>query len=1066
MKEPQSRRQDPKDEREGLPVLSTEAGEPALPLAAASSQLEAARGPKFWRSFEELAETPEFEELLHREFPRQAAEWDSRFDRREFLGLAGASLGLAGLTACSRQPPEKIVPYVRQPENLVPGRPMFFATALSQQGFGMGVLAESHLGRPTKIEGNPDHPASLGGADIYAQAAVRDLYDPDRSQALTELGKIRTWGAFLDTIGPKMEALAALGGEGLRVLTGTVTSPTLASLLQQLLAEMPNARWHQFEPAGRDPMREGLRRAFGAPADLRYDLKKADVVLAVDGDFLTSGPGAVRYAKDFASRRKVTSAEQAKAMSRLYSVESMPTSLSSVADHRLPLKPTEVGHFVLALAAQLGVPGATTPVGFGDGERLAWVEEVAADLEAHRGSSLVVVGEQVDPAVQTVAHAINDFLGNVGATVIYTEPVEAEPVDQGASFSELLADMDAGNVDTLVILGANPVYGSLADQDVVSALDKVRLRIHLGQYADETAEHCQWHIPEAHALESWTDVRAFDGTASIAQPLVMPLYGGKTAVEVAAALLGLGTVPGDELIQETWELEWKSRAGEGEPTGDGEPAGDFESFWQRCLHDGLVPGSAAAEKAVALDAGAVAEAAGQIASASVGDLELSFRLDPSVLDGRYANNAWLQECPKPMSKLTWDNALLLSPQTARDLGFGELFDYGDQRGQTPVAKVSVGDRALDVAIWAMPGQPDGTLTLHLGYGRTLAGKVGTGVGFDANQLRTTAHPWQVTEGVTVQYTGSTYLLASTQDHFSMEGRDLVRMAEVADFEKDPENPLHIHHHFDTTKTLMSEEEFPYDGYAWGMSIDLTSCTGCNACLVACQAENNIPSVGKDQVSKGREMHWIRVDRYFAGPDADHIDTVVNQPVPCMQCEQAPCEVVCPVAATVHSDEGLNDMVYNRCVGTRYCSNNCPYKVRRFNFLLYQDFETPSLQLGRNPDVSVRSRGVMEKCTYCVQRINGARIAAKRDDRKIQDGEIVTACEGACPSDAIVFGDINDPDSRVSRAKASPLDYSLLEELGNRPRTTYLGRIRNPNPSLVHRVEPTSAGEPDSHGTGH
>ena len=1036
---------------------------PNLTVEEARGHLGAAQGPRradanggLWRSFEELAETPGFEDMLHREFPRQASEWDNSVDRRQFLTLAGASLGLAGLTACSKQPEEKIVPYVRQPEELVPGKPLLYATSMPQQGYAAAVLAESHMGRPTKLEGNPEHPASLGGTDLFAQAATRDLYDPDRSQTLTHLGKIKTWGAFVEEMGPRLQALDALGGDGLRILTGTVTSPTLGRLLNEVLAAMPQARWHQFESAGRDNLRAGAKAAYGEPVEVRYDLSKADVVVSIDGDFLNEGPGAVRYSKDFAGRRRVADPAQAEQMSRLYCVESTPSSLSSVADHRLSLKPTQLAQFVLALASQLGVAGATNPGGF-DGEvEKAWLEELAKDLQAHAGASALIPGESLDAAAQTLVHAINEHLGNVGNAVLVSDPVEVDPVDQAASFAELMADMEAGKVDTLVLLGVNPVYGSAADQDVAAALQNVKLRIHLGQYDDETAEHCQWHIPEAHFLEDWGDLRAFDGTASVVQPLIEPLYGGKTAAEVVAVLLGLSGLTAEDLVKETWKAEAGAEGSEG----------NFEKFWRRALHDGLVAETEFPSRAVALDGGAVAAAASEIGSRTAGDLELMFRPDSTVWDGRYGNNAWLQECPKVISKLTWDNALLMSPQTARDLGLGNLVKGNDQRGEAPLVDLTVGEHTLSVPAWVVPGQSDGTLVLHLGYGRWRGGQIMDGVGFDANQVRPSASPWLVTSGVQVAPGSGSYLLATTQDHHSLEGRHLVRMANRDAYVHDPEHAGAQHHHTNNSLSLMTGDDFPYDGYAWGMSIDLTTCTGCNTCLVACQAENNIPSVGKDQVSKGREMHWIRVDRYYKG-DADHAGEIVNQPVPCMQCEQAPCEVVCPVAATVHSDEGLNDMVYNRCVGTRYCSNNCPYKVRRFNFLLYQDFETPSLQLGRNPDVSVRSRGVMEKCTYCVQRINQARIEAKKESRKIADGEIVTACQGACPSDAIVFGDINDPDSKISQAKASPLDYSLLEELGTRPRTTYLGRIRNPNPGLLARLEPADAAAHDaSHGAPH
>ncbi len=1032
-----------------------------------------------WRSLEELAGTPEFEERLHREFPRHAAVWDAGLDRRAFLTAAGASLSMAGLSACTKQPPEKIVPYVRQPEEVVPGRPQFYATAATHQGFAAGVLAESHMGRPTKLEGHPDHPASLGATDLLTQASILDLYDPDRSQAVTHLGRIRTWDAFASEILTNAAALKAIGGRGLRILTGTVTSPTLAALLAQLLEEMPEARWHQFEPAGLDNVRAGTRRAFGANLTPRYDLTQADVVLALDSDFLTTGPAAVRHAKDFAGRRQIHDPQALKqgGMSRLYAIDSMPTATSTVADHRLALSPAGVARFAVALAARLGVTGVLAPDGSdraGDAYA-AWLEEVAADLEAHAGRGLVIAGDHADSEIHTLACALNAKLGNAGTTVTYSEPVEAWPdedkatVDQASSFAELLAAIDEGGVDTLIMLDVNPVYGAAADQDVAAALGKVRLKVHQGLYRDETAELCDWHIPQAHDLECWSDARAFDGTVTVGQPLIEPLYAGKSPLAVVAALLGKPFVADDELMREHWRqaaLEAPA-AEESEasttPAADGE---DFERFWRRIVHDGMIAGSASPVQEPELDTVAVAVAAGAQARRQVAGLELSFKPDPNLFDGRYANNSWLQECPRPVTKLTWDNALMMSPRTAREHGLGDLVAGNDQSKQAPLVQLTVGERSLELPVWVVPGHADGALTLHLGYGRPRGGKVAAGAGFDAGAVRTTLAPWRVTTGVDFKPTGGTYALASTQDHHSMEGRHLVRMADLESYLHDPEHAGAHAHHGPTDLSLMDGEEFPYDGYAWGMTIDLTACTGCNACVVACQAENNIPAVGKDQVLRGREMHWIRIDRYYQGADADHVHEIVHQPVNCMHCEQAPCEVVCPVAATVHSDEGLNDMVYNRCVGTRYCSNNCPYKVRRFNFYLYQDFETPSLKLGRNPDVTVRSRGVMEKCTYCVQRINQARIAAKRDSRKIEDGEIVTACQGVCPSDAIVFGDVNDAESRVSKVKASPADFSLLEELGTRPRTTYVSRIRNPNPKLAARLGIGKSHAEEGHDDGH
>jgi MoCo/4Fe-4S cofactor protein with predicted Tat translocation signal len=1019
------------------------------------------REPKLWRSLDELAKAPSFVEMLHREFPRQAAEWGN-VDRRRFLQLTGASLALAGLTACDKQPPQKVVPYVRQPEDLVPGKPLFFATAAAHAGYGIGLLAESHMGRPTKVEGNPDHPSSLGASDIFTQASVLDLYDPDRAQGVSNLGAVATWEAFVRQALGLRAALLPIQGDGLRILTGNVTSPTQIRLLNQLLAEMPRAQWHIWEPLlGNGPA--AVRTAFGGDAEVRYDLRRANVVLVVDADLLDSGPAGIANSKAFASRRKAHTLDAARTMSRLYSVETMPTGTSSVADHRLALKPSEVQSFLVALAARLGVGGASTPAGFESGMLAAWVEEVAADLQAHRGASVVKVGEYLDEAAQVLGYAINEALGNIGQTVIVTEPVAATSPSQRNTLVHLLEDIRAGRVSTLIFLGTNPLYGAPADLDFTSAIDRVPMRIHVGLHQDETAEYCQWHIAESHYLESWGDIRSVDGTATVVQPLVNPLYDTRPAISVIAAFLGLGAVPADQLVRETWQ------------GSQGTSGAAFEKWWRRALHDGVIAGTVAAPRAAAVASGAAAAAIAALGSApAASGLELIFRPDPTILDGRYANNGWLQECPKPITKLTWDNALMMSPRTARDNGLGEVLSGAEQLPWAPMVDLEVEGKSLAVAVWIVPGMADGALLLHLGYGRRRGGKALAEAGFDANKVRSSQSEWRA-RAATFRPNGEEYTLASTQDHHSMEGRAPVQMTNVPTWEHYPDSPLNIHLHVNPKLTLMpAEQVYNYEKvdrhgnkvYRWAMSIDLTSCTGCNACLVACVAENNIPAIGKDQVRRGREMHWIRIDRYFVGDDPNSVEEVVNQPVPCMQCEQAPCEVVCPVAATVHSDEGLNDMVYNRCVGTRYCSNNCPYKVRRFNFLLYQDFETESLKLGRNPDVSIRSRGVMEKCTYCVQRINQARIETKRERRRIKDGEVVTACQQACPCEAITFGDLNTEGAKVADVKKSPLDYTLLDELGNRPRTTYLGRVANPNPKLWQRLYPNRPLVAERHGAGH
>ncbi len=980
-----------------------------LDLAAIRARLHASRGRDYWRSLEELAATDGFEELLQREFPRQAAEWTGgESGRRQFLKVMGASMALAGLGACTRQPTETIVPYVRQPEEVIPGKPLFFATAVPLAGVAMGTLVESHLGRPTKVEGNPDHPASLGATDAIAQASVLELYDPDRSQTLTYLGDIRPWSAFLGVAREMLGPLGANNGAGLRFLTGATTSPTLADQFETLLKKFPRAKWHRFEPTGRASARAGAVQAFGEPVNTYYQLAQADVILSLDADFLCSGPASVRYAADFASRRRVRGNQTA--MNRLYVVESTLTPTGAKADHHLPLRAADVETFAAAVAAGVGVHGMDAPP---PGPHAQWIAALVKDLQQHRGASVVIPGEHQPPAVHVLAHAINAALGNVGKTVIYTDPLDPNPADDIGSLRELVTDMDAGKVETLIIVGGNPVYNAPVDFNFAQRMSKVKLRIHMGLYSDETSEYCQWHIPEAHFFETWGDARAYDGTVTIMQPLIMPLYFGRSVHELLGAF---GNSPGQtpyEIVKGFWNRR--------------DPGADFEDWWRKAVHDGIVPGTALPPRQMALKG---SPAAGKPAQTQ--GLEIVFRPDPHIFDGRYANNGWLQELPKPLNKIAWDNVAIVSPHTAEQRGL-QNEDLVDLQYQ---------GRSVKAPVWIQPGHADDSVTVHLGFGRTSAGRVGNGVGFNAYALRTSDAPWYAF-GLEIVKTGAKYSLATTQEEHLMEGRAIVLSADIAEYRKNPGFAKEAAE--EPPKELTIYPGYKYEGYAWGMTIDQTACVGCNACVLACQSENNIAVVGKEQVKMRRIMHWLRIDSYYKGhPDNPE---AYFQPVPCMQCENAPCELVCPVQATNHSAEGLNDMVYNRCVGTRYCSNNCPYKVRRFNFFLYSDWTTPSLKLQRNPDVSVRSRGVMEKCTYCVQRINEAKIEAEKAGRPVHDGEIQTACQGACPTQAIIFGNINDPTSHVAKLKAEQLNYGLLGELNTRPRTTYLAALRNPNPEI-------------------
>jgi len=1014
-----------------------------LELAAVREKLKNKSGKQYWRTLEELSEDPHFTELLHREFPRHASEWDDSVDRRDFLKLMGASLALAGLAGCGRPDETHIVPYVKQPDGLVLGKPNFYATAMPFGADAVGVLVESHEGRPTKIEGNPDHPSSLGATSAIVQASILNLYDPDRSQTVLEGGEIRAWSRFLDVAQELATSVKATSGANFRILTGTVTSPTLAWQLKKLLTLYPQAKWHQWEPAVSDGAREGAKLAFGRMVNTVYVPAKADVILSLDADFLMSGPGHISYARQFARRRSPDGAKDS--MTRLYVVEPTPTVTGSNADHKLPMRACDIELFARALAAKLGHGSAVSL----PAEVEKWLAAAASDLEKARGSSLVIAGEQQSSAVHALAHAINAALGNTGTTLYYTEPVEAEPANQLDSLRDLCADMDAGKVDLLLILGGNPAYDAPHDFDFVSKLKKVHTAVHLSPYFDETSAYCQWHVSESHYLESWSDARAHDGTASIIQPLISPLYYTKSAHDIAAAFSDKPGLPPYEAVRGYW-TEAAAKL-----------AFTVESGWRKWLNDGVVTGTKFAPIAPALKFDPASLPA--FSSVPPEQVEYLFRPDPTIYDGRFANNGWLQELPKPVTKLTWDNAALVSPRFAQKKDFAhKVMARGGEHGQirTAVVDIALNGSKVTAATWTLPGQAENTVVLHLGYGRTRAGYTGTNKGFNAYMVRTSKTLWSALGGE-ITATGDDYPLACTQYHFNVEARQILANASLDEYKK---NPRFAHEGFEEPQKDNSlYQAFTYPGHAWGMAIDLNKCNGCNACVVACQSENNIAVVGKDQVLRAREMHWIRIDRYYintpsstdghhAGDTTEYSPALDNpqthfQPVPCMQCENAPCEQVCPVGATTHSAEGLNDMVYNRCIGTRYCSNNCPYKVRRFNFLRFQDWETPQFKLLRNPEVTVRSRGVMEKCTYCVQRINNRRIEAEKQNRPIRDGEIVTACEAVCPSEAIVFGDINDPNSKVAKLKAQQRNYAINAELNARPRTTYLAAVRNPNAEL-------------------
>ena len=979
-------------------------------------------GKKFWRSLEELSNSSKFQNWVAQEFPEGAADVLDGKSRRNFLQLMAASMGLAGLTAC-RRPVEKILPYAKSVEGVVMGNSLHFATAMPLNGRAYGLVVESFDGRPIKIEGNNNHPASRGAATSLAQASVLNLYDPDRSKEVLEGGKASTWDAF-----SKAAASLPADGDGVRVLSSFVNSPTLAGLRTQLAAKMPKAKWVEFEPLSDDSILEGSQIAFNDSLRPQYDFKKADVVVALDSDFLQIDNRSLGWVKDFSARRKPVHHETpaagehaAPVMSRLYAIESNFTLTGAMADNRLRVKPSDVQTFVFDLARELGAITGLKVLGQQD-KQDKWIKALAKDLQATKGKSIVLAGPRQPAVVHAVVALINQALGNAGETVSYTKE-ERRPL---AAVKELVAELNSGAVKALVILGGNPVYDAPADFGFAEAMKKAGNSIHLGAEVNETAVAAKWHLPESHYLEAWGDAANVDGTVSVVQPLIEPLFNTKSAVEVAGFLVSGKWGKAVDLVKAQLKLD--------------------DAAWRKALHDGVVAGGAPVPVKANADKTRV-EAAVNSAPKSSTKIEVSFFPSANFWDGRFANNAWLHEAPEPMTKLVWDNAALMSPKTAKELQVEVIPDNVGMYAQR--ITVEIGGQKVEAPVYVLPGHADGVVTLTVGYGRTAIGRVGREIGYNAFAVRPSTGMGFATNGNVTKAAG-TYYMVTTQEHHSQEGRPIVQEASLAKFEKEPHFAKHEEEHVELF-SLFDEHDYS-KGNQWGMSIDLNSCIGCNACLVACQSENNIPVVGKEQVGKGREMHWIRLDRYFTGDAED--PQAVYQPMACQQCENAPCESVCPVAATTHSPEGLNDMAYNRCVGTRYCANNCPFKVRRFNYLNFHKDMEEITKLSQNPDVTVRMRGVMEKCTYCVQRIQEAKIKSKAEGRAsgapgpYKVGEILTACQQTCPADAITFGNINDPESKVAQLKKDHRNYSLLHELNVKPRTTYLAKLRNPNPELA------------------
>lgn len=1039
-------------------------------------KLEGQRGQDYWRSLDEIAETPEFQAWVEDEFPNRSTL--AQIDRRSLLKFMGASMVLAGLGGCRsmRLPTEKIVPYVTAPEGVTLGKPNYFATAFAFQGTALGVVVKSLENRPIKIEGNPNHPASLGATDHFAQASLLDLYDPDRAKGVQYGGKESSWDILLQNIRVRLDDAKATGGAGLVVVTEAIHSPTLGRLLKDLFAKYPEATWVEFDPV--------VNSVLPIPI---YHLDKAKVVLSIDGDFLNTMPNSVRMAKDFMSKRKI-SGKNVEGMNRLYAVEVTPTTTGAMADHRLALSPAQLVTFVQAVQAEM--QGGTADTASLPAAAKKWIAPLVKDLKAAGSEAVVVCGPQAPPAVQEACYVMNQALGSVPTCAELIPSYFANPNPRKRTLKDLKEDLEKGRATTVVVLGGDPVYGS-GDAMFAELLQKAPFSLHLTSWVNDTSAACKWIAAESHYLESWGDVIGYDGTTSIVQPLIEPLHSSKTQSELVSVLLN-GTASGHELLKTTY-------------------AGTSEEVWDKWLNEGVV--------SLPKPTGLVATQAAPVMPTMKGGLTVVFRPDSTIWDGRFANNGWLQETPKVMTTLTWENAAMLSAKKMEELKLKE----GDH------VKVTVGNQSVEIPALLLIGQPDDVVTLHLGYGRLMGGNVATRtlykskvgktreqlvsgrVGVDVNPLRSPGS-W-IAEGATIEKVKGRTRLALTQTHHSMEGRNILKSVTVEEYLANPDLKTHGDKLADKNLSMWPEnhEEFPFEGPQWGMTIDLALCTGCHACVTACQAENNIPVVGKDQVLKGREMHWLRIDRYYRlqgrteaeeakgvmtknneltdqrdiyDPekgygdvlDANNVVTVFS-PIACMHCEKAPCEPVCPVAATVHSMEGLNQMIYNRCVGTRYCSNNCPYKVRRFNYLNYTDNQAQFmdrkdlaydnndfinggivsgpkpdgrnlLKLVNNPSVTVRGRGVMEKCTYCTQRISEARIQAKKENRPIADGEIVTACQQACPTSAITFGNIADKNSEVSKRRAETRDYTILPELNTKNRTSYLARLSNPNKELM------------------
>jgi molybdopterin-containing oxidoreductase family iron-sulfur binding subunit len=1016
--------------RRSASLKVADSGEVATVTPAA---VEPPKPRRYWRSLEERAGTPNPDHTVAAEFPPGADQLEG-VPRRDFIQLLGASLAVTG-TACTR-PYQKIVPYVRRPPEVTPGNALHFATAHSLDGFSSGLLVDSHAGRPTKIEGNPDHPETQGATSVLDQALPMGLYDQARAKDLRRRGTPLAWRSLLGVIAERSAELAKDGGAKLRFLVEPSSSPLHADLRARILDRFPRAKFVSYSPVAAEGEAEGARLAFGSPLEAQHDLRRADVILSLDADFLTDGPQQIRLHRQFSARRV-----PAQPMNRLYVVEPCLTPTGTMADHRLRVRGSEVvavAQAVLSELAKLAGMEALAPLALLPRAQpqvrvdTRWAVAAARDLHRARGRSLVIAGRRQPAAVHALCNALNVALGNVGSTVAFRPPVRLDSMAGMTALQGLVSEIAAGAVEVLVITARNPVYGAPSDFKLDKLLPRVPDTLYLSLYEDETAPAVSTFIPAAHVLESWGDTRAVDGTVSLIQPLINPLWSSTTEADVLAAFLGDGDHGSYRLLRDYWE---KRAVNEGWTTTAG-----FEAQWETWLGKGVIDRTVEPiEASVTVDGGGLATGLGPLLSSGLqgaGGLEVAFTVDHKVYDGRFANNAWLQELPHPITKITWDNAVLISQTTAQGVGL----KTGD------LVRVEIGDRSVTGPVYVQPGHADDAITLALGYGRKGSENVALDVGFAAGRLRTSEAPWFV-RGAGLTKVSGLHRFGITQEHWSMEDREPALAVALSNIDKkDNEYRELLEARRGPMEAIQKPVDYSHQPYKWAMSIDLSKCSGCNACVVACQSENNIPVVGRENVRIGREMQWIRIDRYYERSVED--PETVTQPVMCVHCETAPCEYVCPVNATVHSDEGLNEMVYNRCIGTRYCSNNCPYKARRFNFMDYHGDVSPVAKMQANPNVTVRSRGIMEKCTYCVQRIERKRIDARIAGRAIGDQEIQTACQQGCPAEAIVFGSLNDPTSQVSRQHQDDRRYDLLHELGTRPRTAYLSRVRNPNPELA------------------